>query len=358
MIWGIAFGISVAGILLLALGLRGRRVGADETCRQCGYDLRGRAGDAAACPECGTSLATPGAIFRGRRRRRPLLIVLGTLVALFAGATAGLDRADMLNARTLDRLTPTSYLLWRADRDRGPALVSSVDRVLARWRTQRSRFDETQRLRFLDRLVRLHGDASSAWNLQWGEPIDAALLDGTLPPLLLDAYLQHFVDSVGLKLDPPIVAPGALIRPQYTLSMVRIRSTSRGVPRGQVFPPELGVNVRYVMRIGGAHIANTTQASGPDGFLFCTPDRPTWTSPSWGRIPRLPRTILQTLSPGPQVLDVELHFDVIDTSRRDRGTLLRASRTFRLPVTLLEAATTQMTDEWIHSRPPYRRAGS
>src|SRR5690349_6074803 len=44
------------GVVLLALGLRGRRVGDHPYCRRCGFDLFGLPPAHPACPECGADL--------------------------------------------------------------------------------------------------------------------------------------------------------------------------------------------------------------------------------------------------------------------------------------------------------------
>ena len=77
---------SVAGIVVVTLGVRGRPIFAAPRCRKCGYDLRNvsfTSDDVGNCPECGTPLSSPDAVTFGRWRRQPKKIVWGVvLVAL------------------------------------------------------------------------------------------------------------------------------------------------------------------------------------------------------------------------------------------------------------------------------------
>ena len=71
----------VAGSVLLAVGLRGRRVDDHRLCRGCGYDLTGTP-DAARCTECGRDLGRKNATRVGHRERRRGLIYGGLAVLL------------------------------------------------------------------------------------------------------------------------------------------------------------------------------------------------------------------------------------------------------------------------------------
>ncbi len=76
--------LSLAGVLLLVWGLRGRVEFSGPTCKACGYDLRGLdfTHDDRACPECGADLAARRAVRFGRAPKRPVAIVLGSLLLL------------------------------------------------------------------------------------------------------------------------------------------------------------------------------------------------------------------------------------------------------------------------------------
>jgi len=73
---------SIAGIVLITLGVRGRPIFAAPRCRKCGYDLRNisfASDDVGNFPECGTTLSSPDAVTFGRWRRQPKKIVWGVV---------------------------------------------------------------------------------------------------------------------------------------------------------------------------------------------------------------------------------------------------------------------------------------
>ncbi len=79
----LALAVSIAGIVFITLGLRGRPTFASPRCRKCGYDLRNMQfmSDAIGnCPECGTPLAGPSGVSFGRWERRPRQVVLGVVL--------------------------------------------------------------------------------------------------------------------------------------------------------------------------------------------------------------------------------------------------------------------------------------
>jgi hypothetical protein len=102
----------VTGLLLLRLGLWPKRHGDTPFCAACGYNLTALISDR--CPECGT-ITTPATTVHGERRRRPVVIILGTVFALFGAvrSTDGLRQA----ARQVDwyRFIPTTYVIADTD---------------------------------------------------------------------------------------------------------------------------------------------------------------------------------------------------------------------------------------------------
>ena len=66
--------VTVVGIVLITLGVRGRPVFASPRCRKCGYDLRNMqfmSAEIGACPECGARLSGTDSVTFGRWQRRP-----------------------------------------------------------------------------------------------------------------------------------------------------------------------------------------------------------------------------------------------------------------------------------------------
>ena len=84
-------GLSVAGVVLLTLGIRGRPIFALPRCARCKYDLRNMpftSAEIGNCPECGANLAAPDAVTFGGWRRRPRQIVFGVVLLLLPWAVS------------------------------------------------------------------------------------------------------------------------------------------------------------------------------------------------------------------------------------------------------------------------------
>lgn len=105
-----------AGLLLLAMGLHGRRVDEHPICRRCRYDLR-RLGELSACPECGADLSGRRAVRIGHRRRRPALIVLGSLILLMGLGGGTIVGVDLATEISWQQYKP----LWWLERERRSA---------------------------------------------------------------------------------------------------------------------------------------------------------------------------------------------------------------------------------------------
>lgn len=102
---------SSTGAVLLAFGLRGRKVDDFPYCRKCRYNLTGLTSER--CPECGSLTADVGVVM-GRRQRRRKLIVAG--LVLFMPSAAVLIGAQTQWARSVNwyQKLPTWWVLHDA----------------------------------------------------------------------------------------------------------------------------------------------------------------------------------------------------------------------------------------------------
>ena len=81
----VGIAISIVGLIVLVLGVRGRSVFSWPKCVKCGYDLRAMnfmASDIGRCPECGTNLNTPRSVNFGRLQRSRRILVTGAAMLL------------------------------------------------------------------------------------------------------------------------------------------------------------------------------------------------------------------------------------------------------------------------------------
>ena len=175
---------AVAGVALLALGLRGRRVDDHPLCRRCGYDLTGTPADR--CPECGRDLSAARSTKTGHRRRRPGLVAgglalllpsLAVLAAIAYVAASGVDvqgyKPQLLlrmESRSSDPATAdaaAAELARRYDDDGlSPASVAAlVDAVLAKQADPSRPWDEEAEGVLVERM-RFRGDVTDG---QWAD---------------------------------------------------------------------------------------------------------------------------------------------------------------------------------------------
>ena len=76
------------GLLLLIVGLWGKRVGTEPRCRKCRYNLTGLTANR--CPECGTEIDAEAVRYGLRRRRWPALVFGSGLLLLSAAGVGAL----------------------------------------------------------------------------------------------------------------------------------------------------------------------------------------------------------------------------------------------------------------------------
>ena len=127
--------VGAAGLWLIVLGRRGKRLDHHPVCRSCRFDLRASvAADAAAtdfatCPECGKR----GRPAVGNRRRRPAWVVAGVLVfALTLGATVMVNAASFRPSMKFFALLRLETRPWFAGDLAGDA---ALDELARRWKS-------------------------------------------------------------------------------------------------------------------------------------------------------------------------------------------------------------------------------
>ena len=128
MIWGILAALTIASLLAIGLGIRGRRFGSAPHCRWCNSGVPDTT--ASNCESCGGSLTVRHGVKRGRWRRMPVLIALGVLGALADAAlvTAVLKADDP----GWNRALPTGLLLQQARLFHASARNAAADELLRR----------------------------------------------------------------------------------------------------------------------------------------------------------------------------------------------------------------------------------
>lgn len=166
--WLLILGMTL-GVVLLVLGLRGRRVDDHPLCRRCRRDLFGLA-DVTTCPECGHD---PQPVRIGNRERRPRFVGFGvtllTLAALPLAAVVTVSVADI----DLNRHKPV-WLLMRESR----TSVEAVEELRSR-QTQRI-LTPAQVEQMAETFLRHQADLDLPWLDGKGDCIQDAFFAGNI----------------------------------------------------------------------------------------------------------------------------------------------------------------------------------
>jgi hypothetical protein len=189
---------AVAGVLLLVVGLRGRRVDDHPLCRKCRFNLRGAPASSDRCPECGHDIRGPRGTVVGHHVKRRLPLVAGLLLIVLSLTPMGV--VGVVAARGIDWRTkvPTWYVLLEARGTipgwREAAAMELYGREVA------SKLTETQKDAFAETLVMLHGDPSVQWQSFWGDFLAQRIVDDKLPQESRERFLNNLLGRVSVKM--------------------------------------------------------------------------------------------------------------------------------------------------------------
>ena len=85
-----AIALVVLGVIVLWIGIRGRRMDDHPICRRCGFDLFGLPESSQLCSECGADLKRHRAIRIGHRQKRKGIISAAVVLILIGSMGTGL----------------------------------------------------------------------------------------------------------------------------------------------------------------------------------------------------------------------------------------------------------------------------
>jgi hypothetical protein len=283
--------LSVAGVLLIVLGLRGRRVNGHPICRGCGFDLVGVLPSGTTCPECGAGVKFSRWVRIGARKKRVTWVLAGALLGAGAGVPLGAGTLAVMSSVQFVRHKPLGLLLWEARRgsDEARAVIGTEleRRMLAKL------LDAQQSQSAADLAIEIQADLDRTWQPIWASVFEQAQLAGFATPAQIEQFqLQSIVPEL---LARPTVRVGD------PLPFVVVTKEYRGAQ-----PPSQ--NAWFSVRIASTTLAGEP-AQGPTDslrpmrqpqFMLKAPAPNTSSMSSSGQSV----LVVPEVAPGPQTLEV------------------------------------------------------
>jgi hypothetical protein len=163
--------VSLGGVLLVALGIRGRRINDHPSCRRCGFDLLGVHPGGAACPECGSDLRRPRRVRRGVRERRPRVLAGGALLLLVALVIVCTGAWLMAAGPTLNAHKPLVVLALEGRHLDPTRSKAAADEVVNR--INAGALSAGQMRLVVRTALDLQADVSRVWVPEWGDVVES-----------------------------------------------------------------------------------------------------------------------------------------------------------------------------------------
>lgn len=181
-----------AGGLLLAAGLRGRRIALRPCCRKCGYSLAGQPPGSMRCPECGADLTSHHAVLVGPRVRRPRLTALGAAILGVVAIILGMRTVRWLERTDWQAKKPAAWLVYSARSSDQIASTAALAELVRR--AEQGSLDESRLRSLAERGLALQTDSDAAWNPRWGTLIGHANRKGMLTAEERESYLTRAIE--------------------------------------------------------------------------------------------------------------------------------------------------------------------
>jgi hypothetical protein len=187
----IMLGAMVLGAILVVLGLRGKRINDHPICRDCGFDLVAVPEGTITCPECGAGLRRPQAMRIGARRRRPVFLGVGAVLALLPILPLGTAGFAAISGRDLNKWKPLGLLLWEARHARGNDASKAAAELADRYGSGKLKKDQEELI--LAGAFHAQANESRPWVAAWGDVIEQADLRNSLNKDRLAEYRKNSV---------------------------------------------------------------------------------------------------------------------------------------------------------------------
>ncbi len=178
-----------AGLALLLLGLRGRRINDHPICRGCGFDLVGVLPAGSTCPECGAGIKSGQWVRTGARQKRAGMAEFGGVLAAITIVPLGLMLSE--GGLTLNLLAdkPTAVLLEESDHAALGAVEPVLEELQTRWTA--GTLTKDQKLRIIASVLEHQRDLSRPWSELRGDLFERGRSDGLVTEDQFTAFQSH-----------------------------------------------------------------------------------------------------------------------------------------------------------------------
>jgi hypothetical protein len=197
MSWLLHGAMALSGLVVLVLGLCGRRINDHPLCRRCGADLLDRPSQDC-CPACGHRLRA-GRQCMGARHHRPIMTSVGVLLLLISAGATGF-RGGLLTAPwEWLKVLPARAVLQLVHREDEPTESAAIQELLTR--LQNDEIPAPTLPRIVEAALQAQADATRPWNDLWPQFIESAWTKG-----LLTEEQQRRYGRLGFR--PRFIMPG------------------------------------------------------------------------------------------------------------------------------------------------------
>lgn len=182
-------GVSLFGLLLLILGVRGKRIDDHPLCRKCKYDLIGTPELPANCPECGAKLSKRKATRSGNRKRRRAMLSVGIVILASSFAICGI--LGWALAKNFNWYPYKPLWVLRNEAIASPPLTPmnmAQKEILSR--LTNDKLSDKQIDQLIEQALSIQADKAIIWDYFWGDLIEATWDEQKIKDDQLHRYLK------------------------------------------------------------------------------------------------------------------------------------------------------------------------
>lgn len=211
------------GLLLLVLGVRGRRIDDHPWCRKCRFDLYGLKAPAT-CPECGLDLSRSKAVRIGQRKKRWGMVVVGALVLLISVSGLGVNGYFQVADVNWQHQKPVWLLEYEADQTPGPTSDAALAELLRRQDLGELSADQLDGL--IEAGLNHQADASRNWQKDWGVLIEKARDSKHTTDAQWQRYAEQIItDIIAFNVRPKAAIGADTFSVQRAIANTRLGNT-------------------------------------------------------------------------------------------------------------------------------------